>query len=981
MTNTKALELLTQGIELAREKNIPQARIYVEQAIRLDPKNEMAWLVLASIANTQREQLLCLKRVLELNPTNAQAIKMVQKLGIEPQALMGNPKPIQPAPPPKPSPSAPSPTNPIPTPPPPSVRKPTNSLSTPPPPQPVAPQLKDEGTIAVIQNQTILSPEQQERAKSNTLLNRTPNLVQSITRSTQDMGSVTGDTGDLHPRESTDPLSPEKTLGIAEAESDDFDLDDLDDFLEKELLGDLTEAPKPPLPVATPEKPVNKPPQAPVANEQDFISASLARFLYNDEAEDDGGDMLDEEDDGEGELFTPDTPQSNASYHVPIPTPIQREPTPARPVAVREIHVAADTADDQAMIEPVHAAVDPTIPPAPPPRPESYEERLKLALRDADLLTSHYLQPASKPANIQWTRKRRRAGENEMTMVWAAAISALVMVVLFFGLIVVLIGVNLQKGFSTVASNSTPMPIMSATITPTPGFVATATPLNIALNADVASPTPSPTLPENVQRGSQLTLTPTALYIPGVIDNVDRDASKLINQGEYDIAIATLQADRSKNTLSANASRYYFEALAYVEKGDLQTAQQVLEQAERDRLNLDPNNPITQALIQAGLAQVSFARAEQNPENAQSILLIAKQYAESSIQFEPRFTPPYLIIAEYYATVGDTASALAILRQGQDLPSLANDVRFNLKRAEILKESGQYEAAEYEIFYALYIDPANEAAHRLRIEVDKLYRDLPTQIIHLETFLFHQPLNVWGWYALGEARLQEGDRVQALQALTRSIQIGEITGQSQAEAYSLRSQLYQDSFQPRLAFVDLSKALEQQDEPLLRQRQMYLALEIGELGTARQHAESLHGIGFIPLGELSFINAQLIALEASRSENDNNEILRLLSGNVGNIPTTTQAKAFALQAQASLELGLLEDALGFVNQALQLGDNPTIRNIKAQVLEKQENYQAALIEYERVLTLNELTSVDGSIRTVAGDGVYRISRILQLTTG
>ncbi|MFZ4827379.1 MAG: tetratricopeptide repeat protein [Phototrophicaceae bacterium] len=978
MTNTKALELLTQGIDLARQKNIPQARIYIEQAIRLDPKNEMAWLVLASIANTQREQLLCLKRVLELNPASAQAIKMVEKLGIDPRALMGNTNPIQPpAPQPTPAP-APQPNTP-----PPSVRKTTHSLSTPPPPPP-APQLRDEGTIAMIQNQTILSPEQQERAKSNPMLNRTPNLVQSITRATQDI-NITGDTGGLHQESSTDPLSPEKTMSVVESESDDFDLDDLDAFLEKELIGDLTEAPKP-TPIPSPPPPV-RPTVAqptPPTNEQDFISASLARFLYDDEEVDQTGDMLDEEE--ESSLFTTNS-QADAPYHVPIPTPIQREVAmpipPARSPApsVKEVHIMADTADDHAILTPEAPPVDPTIPPAPPPRSESYEVRLKQALQDADLLTSQYLQPASKPANINWTRKRRRAGENEITMVWTAAISALVVVVLLFVLIVVLIGVNLQRSFTKVASNTTPAPVVSATITPTPGFIASATPLNVALDANVASPTPSPTLPENVQRGSQLTLTPTALYIPGVIDNVDREVSELINRGAYDTAIATVQADRTNNTLSSNTSRYYFEALAYAEKGELQTAQQVLEQAEQDRLKIDPNDPTTQALIQAGLAQISFMRAQQNPENAQSILLIAKQYAETALQFEPRFTPPYLIIAEYHAQTGDTASALAILKQGQDLPSLANDVRFNIKRAEILKTAQQYDAAEYEIFYALYIDPANETAHRLQIEIDKLHRDLPTRIIHLETFLFHQPLSVWGWYELGEARLQEGDRIRALHALNRSIQIGEITQQPMAQAYSLRSQLYEDSLQPRLAFVDLTQALALQDDPLIRQRQMYLALEIGDLATAKQHADSLHGVGFITLGELSFVNARLLALQPVRSENDNNEILRLLSGNVGTIPSAVQATAFNLQAQAALELGLLDEALEFVNQALTLEHHPDSHTIKAQVLEKQENYPAALIEYERALTLNELTSINGTTRTAAVDGVYRISRILQLTTG
>lgn len=109
MADPDAMQLFQQAVLAAKRKDLENARKLIKASIRKQPKNETAWLVYASIAETKREQLICLKQVLELNPQNAQAAKMVRDMGIDPRQLIAPPKSAQSQPQPAPQ-QAPEPT-------------------------------------------------------------------------------------------------------------------------------------------------------------------------------------------------------------------------------------------------------------------------------------------------------------------------------------------------------------------------------------------------------------------------------------------------------------------------------------------------------------------------------------------------------------------------------------------------------------------------------------------------------------------------------------------------------------------------------------------------------------------------------------------------------------------------------------------------------------------------------------------------------
>lgn len=84
----QAQQYLQQGVALAKAGQRDQAFAVLQQAVRLDPRNETIWLWLSSVARNDQERIFCLRQILAINPQNELAIKGLQAMGIqaEPQA-------------------------------------------------------------------------------------------------------------------------------------------------------------------------------------------------------------------------------------------------------------------------------------------------------------------------------------------------------------------------------------------------------------------------------------------------------------------------------------------------------------------------------------------------------------------------------------------------------------------------------------------------------------------------------------------------------------------------------------------------------------------------------------------------------------------------------------------------------------------------------------------------------------------------------
>jgi tetratricopeptide (TPR) repeat protein len=87
VSNEEARELQEQGIQAAKAGQKDEARRLLQQALRIEPRNDTTWLWLASVARDQRERLVCLQKVLQINRDNEMALKAVRAMGIDPDQL------------------------------------------------------------------------------------------------------------------------------------------------------------------------------------------------------------------------------------------------------------------------------------------------------------------------------------------------------------------------------------------------------------------------------------------------------------------------------------------------------------------------------------------------------------------------------------------------------------------------------------------------------------------------------------------------------------------------------------------------------------------------------------------------------------------------------------------------------------------------------------------------------------------------------
>ena len=89
-------DLLDQAISSIKAGNKSQGRQLLIQVLEQDSKNELAWLWLSQCVSNTEQKLDCLKRVLEINPNNAQAKEEITRIQTLSQIKSQPQAPVQP---------------------------------------------------------------------------------------------------------------------------------------------------------------------------------------------------------------------------------------------------------------------------------------------------------------------------------------------------------------------------------------------------------------------------------------------------------------------------------------------------------------------------------------------------------------------------------------------------------------------------------------------------------------------------------------------------------------------------------------------------------------------------------------------------------------------------------------------------------------------------------------------------------------------
>jgi twitching motility two-component system response regulator PilH len=83
MSDTHSNDFLRQGVAAAKAGDRAAARQFLEEALRLEPKSELAWFWYAGVLDDPQETLEALGYVLEINPQNEKALHALQQARLQ----------------------------------------------------------------------------------------------------------------------------------------------------------------------------------------------------------------------------------------------------------------------------------------------------------------------------------------------------------------------------------------------------------------------------------------------------------------------------------------------------------------------------------------------------------------------------------------------------------------------------------------------------------------------------------------------------------------------------------------------------------------------------------------------------------------------------------------------------------------------------------------------------------------------------------
>ncbi|MBC8100745.1 MAG: hypothetical protein H7Y11_14995, partial [Armatimonadetes bacterium] len=458
------------------------------------------------------------------------------------------------------------------------------------------------------------------------------------------------------------------------------------------------------------------------------------------------------------------------------------------------------------------------------------------------------------------------------------------------------------------------------------------------------------------------------------------DSSQLISAGQYDIAIATLSAERAALGDTYNPYPAYFEAVALANQGDYQDAQTLLVTLEAglaqfSEVEANLYRPIVElAFGEVIVIQARAAMTENRVQEAGNLARTAILRLQDAVNLNPRLLNAYLLLAEAQTLLGDYQAGIRALQDAQLLPELANDPAIIVARGQVFLADGrslktrgltenayaQLERAEYEAYYALYLNPFLEAAHQVRIEA-ALLRDQPGLAVqYSQNYLLYFEDNLDGLRLLAQARLQENNPDLAYAVLDQALgsisaDAGTVSTVQDTTLIDLlveRAGLYSSERRYGLALADYNQALLLAPTPGLQAQRMTAAYAAGDFDTALTDATTLLGSGALPDAYFTLMQAR-IRLDRARSGDleANREALALLTTvSDALLSPALAAVANEYRARAHLTLGEVDAALTTIDAALLGGDSGSRRYLRGQIYQEQSNFVSAARDYEWVLT-------------------------------
>ncbi len=607
--------------------------------------------------------------------------------------------------------------------------------------------------------------------------------------------------------------------------------------------------------------------------------------------------------------------------------------------------------------------------PVPPARdmslpgvPRADVAYLERALVYAEGVAQNYLDSLDDPSPVEWVKKeRRRAGEREFLILRLQITLGVLAVGFVLGVVaLIFISTNPEAQAIVFGASRTPSRTPTRTPTPTPGFTLTPSPTRDFTREPTF--TSSPTLSGSLTPAADIRRTPRPTEINYLDELPARpivESVRLINLGEADVAVPTLSSERRALGTSFNPYPFYFEALARALVGDYDGANEILEEADTRLTEIQQEDArLYQPIIDLAYAEirtVQAAAAYRRPGigSGQDLAAQARQRLESVIEFYPRIARSYVLRARLDMLTNNYNGALNTLNNAQLVPELAYDVAIIMEKADIYRAQGlaqqrggdtrgsvgSLEAADYQAYLALYINPYEERASALRINTALDLGRPGSAVLGALDYLFYHPENPRAYRYLGDARRAEGNIDLALEAYSNAVRFA-TEDLDRAAVLVARANLYLSEGRYEPALADLNEAFTATPTDEIRALRMGVAYEVGDLPTALADAEALSGTDVLPEDEIRFIRARVLVDQGTEFE----DALSILN---------TIGTAFPMldeyRARAYLGVDNLEAALTSVEQALRSGETIFRHYLRGQILEDRGELVEAVQDYEYVL--------------------------------
>jgi tetratricopeptide (TPR) repeat protein len=657
----------------------------------------------------------------------------------------------------------------------------------------------------------------------------------------------------------------------------------------------------------------------------------------------------------------PDVYDAPSSFESASFTDIPSEPS----AFAEERYIPPSESEPEAPPEPQRSVFE-----LPPPMlgseigvPVANPQALGNIAEDVENLVNDYLASEYQFENTKWIRKtKRRAGERDIWKWRGQVFGVIASVLLLFVGLPAMIFISTPEGQKVLYA---PTHTQTATFTFTPSHTPGITPTPSSVPNVTFTPTPTFQI-RGIEGQLDLNVSPvpTEAYAPGDLApgfNIIK-AWNLIRAEEYNEAFVILEDE--KLTELAYPYPYYLQAQIDLLGNDdpeearnkIAEGEALLEEAAAERrTGFAPMYSLGQGDIL--LYEASKAQREGRTNDATRLFKEAEERFRTAINLDGEMTIAYVQLARLQVEKQEYQEAINILNipiEGDINDEFFTDILLRVERGRVYYAQGVYDRALQEANEALFFEPWSEEAYILQADAALAMNRPGDANNYLDGYQLVYPESLLAYKLEGDAYRIEGKADQALLAYNIALQ-GNEDNPDYLIVLEARADLYFNQRRFSLALVSYTEYLDTRKSNRVRSKRMLAAYNDGNYAVALDDAKKLENTGVVSNGDLVLLQGQIL-VDTAQTTTDYNDALQQLNQAILTLGVSEEGRSIADEYLARTHFALenYEQARLSIDRALVTGETGSRHYLKGQILQEQEDYEAARNEYEFIIAWGQI---------------------------